>query len=174
MVRNPSPCPPSLIKGRGVRIREGAFAPSPKTLPPLLPKERGIKGVRVGRKEEVMIGVGEEHTAGNWGNFRVKKVAQLKKPVVCYSYVKGKALHEPTLVQIEWEKARSADKHEFWLPYWITWADINGKQRYGQGAPMIGEASLLELLKKAIQEEFFSNKFLHELHEAVTDKLSLK
>jgi hypothetical protein len=122
----------------------------------------------------MMIKEGQEKKATYWGNFRVKKVAQLKKPMVCYSDVKGKALHEPTLVKIEWEKAPSADKHEFWFPYWITWADIDGRQRYGQGAPMIGEASLLELLEKAIQEEFFSNKFLHQLHRSITDKLNSK
>lgn len=121
-----------------------------------------------------MIKEGQQHEAGYWGNFRVKKVAQLKKPVVCHSYIRGKALFEPTLVKIEWEKAPSADKHEFWFPYWITWVDIDGKQRYGQGAPMIGEASLFELLKKAIQEDFFSDKFLHKLQKTITDKLNSK
>jgi hypothetical protein len=41
--------PPSLIillKGRGVKIREGAKPPPLKSLPPLFFKERGIKGVR--------------------------------------------------------------------------------------------------------------------------------
>ena len=121
-----------------------------------------------------MIKEEQEKKATYWGNFKVKEVAQLNKPVVCYSDVKGKALHEPTLVKIEWEKPRSTDKNEFWFPYWITWADIDGKQRYGQGAPMIGEASLLELLKKAIQDEFFSTKFLHQLHKNITDKLNSK
>ena len=121
-----------------------------------------------------MIKEGQEKKATYWGNFRVKKVAQLKKPVVCYSDVKGKALHEPTLVKIEWEKAPSADKHDFWFPYWITWADIDGKQRYGQGAPMMGEASLLELLQKAIQNEFFNENFLLQLNNIIMEKLSSK
>jgi hypothetical protein len=121
-----------------------------------------------------MIKEEQQHKARYWGNFKVRKVVQLEKPVVCHSDVKGKAHFEPTLVQIEWEKTPSLDKHEFWFPYWISWIDIDGKQRYGQGAPMIGEASLLELLEKAIKEEFFSNNFLHELHEAIADKLSVR
>jgi hypothetical protein len=43
------PDPPSLIillKGRGKVGEGGSFAPSLKSLPPLLKKERGIKGVR--------------------------------------------------------------------------------------------------------------------------------
>jgi hypothetical protein len=119
-----------------------------------------------------MIKEGEQHKARYWGNFTVKKVARLAKPVACYSDVKGKALFEPTLVEIEWEKAPSADKNEFWFPYWISWIDIDGKERYGQGAPMIDEATLLELLQKAIKEGFFSNKFLHQLHKTITDKLN--
>jgi hypothetical protein len=112
-----------------------------------------------------------KHKARYWGDFTVKQVAQLAKPVECFSEVKGKALFEPTLVKIEWGKAPSDASHEFWFPYWITWAD--GKQRYGQGAPMIGETSLLELLEKAIQEEFFSDNFLRRLQKTINDKLIL-
>ena len=119
-----------------------------------------------------MIKEGQEKRARYWGEFTVKKVVRLTKPVVCHSDAKGKALFEPTLVQIGWEKAPSADKHEFWFPYWITWADIEERQRYGQGAPMIGEASLLELLQKAIKEGFFSNNFLQQLHKSINNKLN--
>ncbi len=121
-----------------------------------------------------MIKEGQEKEAKYWGKFRVKKVARLEKPVVCNSDVKGKALHEPTLVQIEWEKAPSADKHEFWFPYWISWIDVDGKQRYGQGAPMIGEGSLLELLQGAIKQGFFSDSFLRKLHESITKESNSK
>jgi len=37
----------SLSKGRGSEGKRGGFAPSLKPLPPLLKKERGIKGVRL-------------------------------------------------------------------------------------------------------------------------------
>lgn len=72
----------------------------------------------------------------------------------------GTALFEPTIVQIDWENPPSEDKNELWFPYWIT---IGGKEKYGQYAPMIGEGALLELLKDAIEQNFFSVDFLHGL-----------
>lgn len=120
-----------------------------------------------------MIKAGERKNVTYWGNYTVKKVVQLTEPVVCHHATRGKAIFEPTIVQIEWEKAPSGDKHEFSFPYWITWSD-NGKQRYGQQAPMIGETSLLELLKTAIADEFFSNGFLQKLRETITDKLDFE
>lgn len=67
-----------------------------------------------------MIKVGQRERARYWGNFKVKKVAQLKKPVVCHSNEVGTALFQPTIVKIEWEVAPSADSHEFWFPYFFT------------------------------------------------------
>lgn len=115
-----------------------------------------------------MIREGEEKTAKYWGKFRVKKVARLMKPVICYSQEIGEALFNPTLVKIEWESVPSDDKHEFWFPYWIC---IKGKERYGQYAPMIGEPSLLELLGDAIGQGFFSDDFLRQLDKYITEKL---
>lgn len=115
-----------------------------------------------------MIREGEEKAAKYWGKFRVKKVARLRKPVICHSYEIGKALFNPTLVKIQWESAPSDDKHEFWFPYWIS---VKGKERYGQYAPMMGEASLLELLGDAIRQEFFSDNFLRELDKFIMEKL---
>ena len=119
-----------------------------------------------------MIKEGQKKRAEYWGNFSVKKVVQLDRPVICHSDEKGKALHEPTLVKIEWEKIPSSDKHEFWFPYWITWVDMDGKQRYGQGAPMIGEGSFFELLRKAINNDFFTKSFLKKLNNIIVEKIS--
>lgn len=114
-----------------------------------------------------MIREGQEKTAKYWGKFRVKKVARLTEPVICYSHEIGEALFNPTLVKIEWESAPSNDRHEFWFPYWIS---MKGKERYGQYAPMIGEPSLLELLKDAIRQDFFSETFLDDLQESIAQK----
>jgi len=111
-----------------------------------------------------MIKIGHKTKSKYWGVFEVTKVAKLTEPVVCHSDEKGEALFNPTLVKIQWEKPPSKDLHEFWFPYWIT---IDGKERYGQFAPMIGENALLELLKDAMKQEFFSNKFLDQLSEAI-------
>lgn len=114
-----------------------------------------------------MIKVGQKKEAKYWGRFVVRKVARLRKPVECHSRDIGTAIFDPTIVKIYWDDAPSDDKHEFWFPYWIT---INGKEKYGQFAPMIGEKALLELFQDAIQQGFFSDEFLHGLQKAITDK----
>ena len=70
----------------------------------------------------------------------------LSKPVEVHSEEVEKALFNPTLVKIKWDKEFH---HEFWFPYWIAINSPN--EKYGQFAPMMGEDSLLELLKEAIR-----------------------
>ena len=48
---------------------------------------------------------------------------------------------------------------------------IGGKEKYGQYAPMMGEKQLLELLREAIKQDFFSVSFLSNLRRAIADKL---
>ena len=115
-----------------------------------------------------MIEVGHQGDARYWGKYTVRKVARLKKPVECQSRKIGKALFNPTLVKIGWESPPSDDKNEFWFPYWIT---IQGKEKYAQFAPMIGEKALLELLENAIGKDFFSSDFLRRLNKAIFKKL---
>jgi hypothetical protein len=118
-----------------------------------------------------MIKEGQEKKAKYWGRFIVRKVARLNEPIECYSEEIGKALFNPTLVKIEWDKSPSDDKHEFWLPYWIS---VKGKEKYGQFAPMMGERSFLELLQSAIAQGFFSEDFLQRLGQAIAEKLDQK
>lgn len=115
-----------------------------------------------------MIKVGHKTKIKYWGNYTVEKVAQLKKPVECYSAEIGAALFHPTIVKISWENPPSKDVHEFWFPYWMT---ISGKEKYGQFAPMIGENALFELLQEAINQDFFSRAFLTSLGRAISEKL---
>ncbi len=118
-----------------------------------------------------MIQEGHRSKATYWGMYTAKKVAGLNKPVECFSKEKGKALFNPVMVKLEWDNPPSDDKNEFWFPYWITWVDIDGKEKYGQSAPMIGEKALLELLEDAITKDFFSNSFLVDLNTAISSKL---
>ena len=115
-----------------------------------------------------MIKVGQQKQAKYWGKFSVSKVARVKQPVKCDCEEIGTALFDPTIVKIQWEKSPSEDKNEFWFPYWIT---IGGKEKYGQFAPMIGEKALLELLKDAIEQGFFSKSFLKGLGKVIISKL---
>lgn len=118
-----------------------------------------------------MIQVGQRKRARYWGEFTVSKVAKLESPVMCYSEEIGDVLFNPTLVKIAWDRAPSWDKHEIWSPYWIT---IGGKEKYGQFAPMIGESALLELLEKAIEQDFFSNEFLSKLSAIIKKHIDRK
>jgi hypothetical protein len=115
-----------------------------------------------------MIKKGQKKKARYWGKFEVKKVAELKEPVICHSQEVGQAEFSPTIVQIDWENPPSPDKHEYWFPYWIK---ISGKEKYGQFAPMIGRNALLQLLQEAIRQDFFDNDFLVELGKSLRDKI---
>jgi len=116
-----------------------------------------------------MIKVGKKTKAKYWGNFIVEKVVKLDQPVKCFSLEKGNVEFNPTLIKISWEQVPSGDKHDLWFPYWIT---IDGKEKYGQFAPMIGQKALLELISKAIHEDYFDEDFLKILKERISDKLS--
>jgi hypothetical protein len=118
-----------------------------------------------------MIYEGYSSKAKDWGNYTAKKVVKLKQPVECRSQNKGKALFNPVIVKMEWDAPPSEDKNDIWFPYWITWAEVDGRERYGQYAPMIGEKALLELLRKAIKKDFFSRGFLSSLDRVIVRKL---
>lgn len=115
-----------------------------------------------------MIQEGQQKKAKYWGKFVVRKVARLSNPIQCYSDDIGKVFFNPTLVKIEWEKPPSQDGHEFWFPYWVT---TRGKEKYGQFAPMMGENALLELLRNAILQDFFSDDFLQKLDNTISDRI---
>ncbi|MGD0277642.1 MAG: hypothetical protein ABSB79_16635 [Syntrophales bacterium] len=115
-----------------------------------------------------MIKVGKKTKAKYWGNFTVQKVVQLDNPVKCVSSEKGEVSFNPTIVKISWEQDPSDDKHDLWFPYWIK---IDGKEKYGQFAPMIGQKALLELMIKAIDEGYLGEEFLSGLKKKISDRL---
>lgn len=116
-----------------------------------------------------MIEEGKKSKAKYWGNYEVKKIIKLSKPVICQSEEVGKVEFMPTIIKLEWENTPSEDKHDLWFPYWIT---IHGKERYGQFAPMIGQKAFLELLQGAIKNGLFENDFLEALKISINNKLS--
>jgi len=90
--------------------------------------------------------------------YTIKKVARLAEPE-CFDSVRGSEEFDPLLILGEHKDG----KKELWFPYWIA---IDGKWRYGQFAPLFSEDIFLELLGKAIAQDFFSNQFLRRLrHE---------
>ncbi len=115
-----------------------------------------------------MIKEGQKKKAKYWGNFSVKKVVKLESPILCHSKDVGEVEFMPTIVQIEWENPPSSDVNQYWFPYWIR---KKGKEKYGQFAPMIGKNGLLQLLKNAIEQDFFDRDFLAELARSAETKL---
>jgi hypothetical protein len=115
-----------------------------------------------------MIKVGKKTNAKYWGTFTVEKVVKLDTPVRCFSAEKGDADFNPTIVKIKWDQDPSDDKHDLWFPYWIT---IDGKEKYGQFAPMIGQKALLELIVKAMENDYFSTEFLKKLNRKISSYL---
>ena len=87
---------------------------------------------------------------------------------MCHSKEVGEVEFMPTIVKIDWATSPSADKNEFWFPYWVK---IRGKEKYGQFAPMIGQKGLLELLKEAIKQDFFETAFLIDLMTSIKTKI---
>jgi hypothetical protein len=117
-----------------------------------------------------MIKEGHTKQIKYWGRYKVKKVIQLEHPVACHSEEIGEVEFMPTIVLLEWEKPPSADVNEFWFPYWLK---VKGKWKYGQFAPMIGENALLQLLKEAINQDYFSKEFLAGLADSIEKKLGV-
>lgn len=111
-----------------------------------------------------MIKIGKRSKAKYWGEFQVQDVVKLDNPVKCFSVEKGPVEFNPTIVKLLWHRDPSDDKHDIWFPYWIK---IDGKEKYGQFAPMIGQKALLELLSKAIDRGFFDHCFLEDLGKKI-------
>lgn len=115
-----------------------------------------------------MIKVGKRSKAKYWGAFEVLDVVTLNSPVKCFSGEKGEVHFNPTIVKLAWDRDPSEDKHDLWFPYWIS---IDGKEKYGQFAPMVGQKALLELLSKAIDRGFFQVDFLEALGCKISEYL---
>ena len=115
-----------------------------------------------------MIKVGKRSKAKYWGAFEVQDLVTLDSPVRCFSTEKGEVDFNPTIVKLAWDRDPSGDKHDIWFPYWIK---IDGKEKYGQFAPMVGQKALLELLSKAIDRGFFEKDFVEGLGRKIAEHL---
>lgn len=52
-----------------------------------------------------------------------------------------------------------------------NWSPINGKEKYGQFAPMIGQKTWLKLLSRAIDNDYFEDDFLKKLNKKISEYL---
>jgi len=113
-----------------------------------------------------VIKPGEWHEARVWGRFHINKVAELPQPVIFDTARWGpRTSFRPVIAEIEWQNGNK----EFWFPYWIG---PEGKERYAQYSPMMGEEELLALLREAMDQQFFGQVFLSQLAQAASQAIS--
>lgn len=99
--------------------------------------------------------------------WQVEAVAGLRQPVEYDDPVQGKVGYDPKIVWL------CCPEHSrvLWFGYWISTNKTKGKMRWGQGAPMLEENILLELLTDAIGKNFFSQSFLENLSHEIEGAL---
>ena len=98
--------------------------------------------------------------------WRVRGIAQLKQPIEYPDPEQGEVSYNPKIMLLESEKTNKV----FWFTYWISTNKTKGKLKWGQGPPMLEESVLLELMKDAINSNWFSEDFIRELKSNMVTK----
>lgn len=94
--------------------------------------------------------------------WRVEKIAQLPKPIEYSDSVQGSVRYDPKILLLRSSKGKKV----LWFTYWIATSKTKDNLKWGQGSPMLEETVLLELLRKATKQGFFTKGFLKDLsHE---------
>jgi len=93
-------------------------------------------------------------------NWEIKAIAELPEPIDYDDSKLGRVNYCPRIVLLE-----SVDNKfkALWFAYWIATSRTEGKMKWGQRPGIYEENVLLELLKKAIGQNFFTKDFLKEL-----------
>lgn len=95
--------------------------------------------------------------------WKVRGIAQLLQPIEYDDTIQGHVHYDPKVL---WLRSPEHSK-VLWFAYWISTNKTGGKIKWGQGPPMLEEASLLELLKDAIAKNFFGKAFLRRLNREI-------
>ena len=101
-------------------------------------------------------------------NWKVETIAEFRKPIKYKDDIQGNVSYAPRILNL---KSSKVDK-VLWFAYWISTDKTKGKLKWGQGAPMLEEDTLLNLLKDALRRKFFSDGFIKELHAELGNSLS--
>ena len=99
--------------------------------------------------------------------WKVNGIAKLKEAIQYHDSHQGKVSYDPKILLLDSEKVGRA----LWFAYWVSTDKTEGKMKWGQGSPVLEEDNLLQLLKDAIRQEFFSKDFLTELANEVNKGL---
>lgn len=102
-------------------------------------------------------------------NWEIKAIAELSEPIKYGDSKLGRVSYCPRILLLE-----SLDNKfkALWFAYWIATSRTEGKMRWGQRPGMYEENVLLELLKDAIRQDFFTSDFLKDLRRELDDALS--
>jgi len=101
--------------------------------------------------------------------WQVVQIANLPQLIEYTDAVQGKVSYDPRILLLEFPE--SSNK-VLWFNYWIATSKTSGRMRYGGGPPMLEESVLLELLRNAIKQSFFTKDFLKELARELDEALS--
>lgn len=102
-------------------------------------------------------------------NWEIKAIAELSEPIRYSDSKLGRVSYCPRIVLLE-----SVDNKlkPLWFAYWIATSRTEGKMKWGQRPGIYEENVLLELLKDAIRQNFFTKDFLTELAHELDQALS--
>ena len=90
------------------------------------------------------------------------QVEGVSKPPQLIEYtdaVQGNVRYAPVILSLR----SLPNERALWFTYWISTDKTKGRLKWGGGSPMLEESVLLDLLKGAIQQGFFTEDFLRQL-----------
>jgi hypothetical protein len=102
-------------------------------------------------------------------NWEIKAIAELSEPIRYSDSKLGRVGYCPRIVLLE---SLSNKIKALWFAYWIATSGTGGKMKWGQRPGMYEENVLLELLKGAIKQGFFTKSILKELARELDQALS--
>ena len=102
------------------------------------------------------------------GDWEIKAIAELPEPIKYNDSKLGEVSYCPRIALLE---SLDNEVKALWFAYWIATSRTEGKIKWGQRPGMYEENVLLELLKGAIRQKFFTKDFLRKLTREIEDAL---
>ena len=102
-------------------------------------------------------------------NWKIKAIAELSEPISYSDSKLGRVSYYPRIILLE---SPSDRLKALWFAYWIATSRTRGKVKWGQRPGMYEGNVLLQLLKYAIRQDFFTKNFLRELARELDRALS--
>jgi hypothetical protein len=93
-------------------------------------------------------------------NWEIRAIAELSEPISYHDSQLGRVSYCPRILLLE---SSSNRVKALWFAYWIATSRTKGKVKWGQRPGMYEENVLLELLKGAIRQGFFTRSFVKGL-----------